>query len=101
MSAPVTKLLYRFYVGFGSLFCSMEVRLRKETQPGPFICVTLTIYIPPPPHLSADIRGELYKLSPEDSSVLSIAVGWFCDTLVLTSSSSSASATTSPIYIIH
>jgi hypothetical protein len=54
----------------------------------------------PPPHLSADIRGELYKLSPEDSSVLGVAVGWFCDTLVFTSSSS-ASATTSPIYITH
>ncbi len=54
-----------------------------------------------PPHLSADI-GESYKywVLRKNSLVLSVAVTKFCDALVLTSSSSSASPSTSPFFNI-
>jgi hypothetical protein len=50
------------------------------------ICATVTVYIlPPPPHFSADIMGELHILIlRKNFSVHSVAVAWFCDTLVVT-----------------
>jgi hypothetical protein len=44
------------------LLYSMEVWVRVETQLGPSIWVMSAVYIlPPPPHLSADMRGELFR----------------------------------------
>ncbi len=62
----------------------MEVWLRAETQPGLSICVMLTIYILPPPHLSADMREScVYGVLRKNSSVHSVAVAQFCDVLFL------------------
>jgi hypothetical protein len=79
----------------------MEVWLRAETQPGLSICVMLTIYILPPPHLSADMRESyVYGVLRKNSSVHSVAVAQFCDVLFLISSSSSAPTMTFPFFII-
>ncbi len=58
---------------------------------------------PAPPHLSADMWGELYKyrVLRKNSPVLSVSDARFCDALVLTSSSSSASSTTSTFFNIN
>ncbi len=56
----------------------------------------------PPPHTFPLIWAESYKywVLRKNSLVLSVAVAWFWDTLVLTSPSSSASLSTSPFFNI-
>jgi hypothetical protein len=46
----------------------MEVCLGAETQLELSVCVMLTMYFlpPPPKHLSADLRRELYIMNPEE-----------------------------------
>jgi hypothetical protein len=46
----------------------MEVRLGAETHQGPsmYMCHVDRLFPTPPPHLSADIKGEIYIRSPEE-----------------------------------
>jgi hypothetical protein len=48
---------------------------------------------------ATDMSGELCSILKKNASVPSIAVAWFCDALVLTSSSSTSS-TTPPFFKI-
>ncbi len=55
----------------------------------------------PSPHLSADMRGELYFLSPEEKFLSTqCCCRSFCDALVLTSSSSSSATTTTSLFFV-
>jgi hypothetical protein len=57
-------------VGFVNPVLQYGVRLEDETQLAPSICVALTVYLLPPPHASAEMRGELYILNPEEEFLI-------------------------------
>ncbi len=66
-----------------------------------YMCCINCLYLAPP-HTSLLRWREsyIYWVQKKNSSVLSVVVAWFCDALVLTSSSSSASTMPSPFFII-
>jgi hypothetical protein len=58
-------------IGFVNPVLQYGVRLEDETQLAPSICVALTVYLLPPPlHASAEMRGELYILNPDEEFLI-------------------------------